>query len=57
MILKVRIISVEKASQNSSNEEEAVKNKLSVVNFTECENLFKYSYNIPENASLVYKKN
>jgi len=59
-IIKTDMFSVEIASQDKSNEkelrEELVKNKLSVANFTQCEKLLKYTYNISENLSLVYKK-
>jgi len=59
-ILKTSIFSVELASNDKNNEkdlkEEALKNKLSIANFTECENLLKYYYNISENVGLIYKK-
>jgi len=59
-ILKTEIFSVEVASQETGNEKElrdaAVKSKLSVANFTQCEIKLKSFHNISENVTLLYKK-
>ena len=59
-ILKTEIFSVEVASHEKGNENElreaALKNKLSVANFTQCEIKLKSFHNISENVTLLYKK-
>ena len=59
-ILKTDIFSVEIASQDKSNEKEnreaSLKNKLSIANFTLCENRLKSHFNISQNVTLLYKK-
>jgi hypothetical protein len=59
-ILKTKIFTIQIIANNPNdtqkNNKKAIEEKISIVNFTQCENILKKEYNISQNTVLIMKK-